>query len=88
MPFKEEYFDIPGKNNVKFKEEYLCESLRAHSQFATCCEDLQLFVKLMIGIKYHGALHLWFCFSTAFLPIFCSSADFQKADKVQSSLTI
>jgi len=30
-PFKEEYLEIPAKNNIEFKEEYLFESPRAHS---------------------------------------------------------
>jgi hypothetical protein len=39
----------------------------------TCLNTLEI---LMKGIKYYGALHLWFCILNAFLQIFRSSAAF------------
>lgn len=46
----------------------------------TCLNSLMIF---MTGIKYYGALHLWFCFSNAFLQILSSSAAFHLVRKVQ-----
>jgi len=47
---------------------------------------LNSLVIFMIGIRYSGALHLWSCFTTVFLQIFCSSAAFISIRKVQSTL--
>ena len=42
-----------------------------NSKRNTC---LNFLVTFMIGIKYFGALHLWLCYSIAFLQILCGSA--------------
>jgi hypothetical protein len=63
--FKEEYFEMLKKTMLNLKRN-------------TCLNSLVIF---MVGNEYYGALHLWFCFSNAFLQIFCSSAARNKSIK-------